>query len=51
MPDPTPPPTPVTLVPDTNSPTTSTPTVVADFHGIKWYDYEDVIDLDEFPSL
>ena len=23
----------------------------SDFHGVKWYDYEHVIDLDEFPSL
>ena len=38
-------------VPDTPSSTTSTPTVVADCHGVKWYNYEDVIYLDEFPSL
>ena len=48
---PTPPPTPVSPVPDAPSPTTSTPTVVADFHGVKWYDYEDVIDLDKVTSL
>ena len=28
-----------------------TPSVVADCHGVKWYDSEDVIDLDEVPSL
>ena len=51
VPDPTPPPTPVAPVTDTTSPTTSTPTVVDDCHGVKWYDSEDVIDLDEVPSL
>ena len=63
MPDPTPPtqdapvpdyttPTsPVVPVPDTTSPTTSTPTVVDDYNGLKWYDYEDVIYLDDVPSL
>ena len=25
--------------------------MVADCHGVKWYNYEDVIYLDEFPSL
>ena len=25
--------------------------MVDDCHGVKWYDYEDVIDLDEAPSL
>ena len=45
------PPTHVAPVPDTTSPTTITPTLVADCHGVKWYDYEDVIYLDEFPSL
>ena len=51
VPDPTPPPTYVAPVPDTPSHTTSTLTVVVDFHGVKWYDSEDVIDLDEVPSL
>ena len=48
---PTPPPTTVAPAPDTPSPITSTNTAVADFHGVNWYDSEDVIDLDEFPSL
>ena len=34
--DPNPPPTHVAPVPDTHLPTTSTPTVVADWHGVKW---------------
>ena len=51
VPDPTPPPAPVAPVPDITSPATSTPAAVADCHGVKWYDYEDVIDLDEAPSL
>ena len=38
-------------VPDMAPPNTSTPMVVADCHGVKWYDYEYVIDLDEVPSL
>ena len=49
--DPTQPPAPVSPVPDTTSPTTSTPMVVSDFHGVKWYNSEDVIYLDELPSL
>ena len=51
LPDPTPSLGPVTLVLDTTSPTTITHTVVAGFHGVKWYDYKDEIDLDELPSL
>ena len=42
---------PIALVPDTPSPTTSIPTVVADFHVVKWYNSEVVIDLDKIPSL
>ena len=51
VPHPNPPPSTVTLGPDTPSHTTTTPTVVADCHGLKWYNYEDVIDIDELPSL
>ena len=51
VPDPTPPPTTVAPLPYTPSPTTSTPTLVADYHGVKWYDYEDLMYLDEVPSL
>ena len=51
VPDMTPPPAPVAPVPDTTSPTTSTPAVVADCHGVKGYNYEDVIYLYEVPSL
>ena len=47
----TPPPTPVAPVPDTTQPTISTSTVVADYYGVKWYNYEDVIDLDNAPSI
>ena len=50
-PDPTQTPTPVSTIYYTPSPNTSTPTVVADCHGVKWYDYEDVKYLDELPSL
>ena len=41
VPDLTPPPqnAPVAPVYDTTSPTNSNPTVVADFHGVKYYDY------------
>ena len=46
-----PPLTNVAPVPDTPSPTISTPTVVVDCHGVKWYNYEDVIYLYELPSL
>ena len=35
----------------TSIPTNIAPTLVADFHGVKWYDSKDVIDLDELPSL
>ena len=38
-------------VPDTTLPNSITPTVVADYHGVKWYSSRDVIDLDEVPSL
>ena len=58
VPDPTPPitipanpPTENSPVPDTPPPTHITPTLVADCHGLKWYDSKDVIDLDEVPSL
>ena len=44
------PPTHFAPVPDTPSPTTSTPTVVSDCHEVKWYDYEGVLNLDEVPS-
>ena len=47
----TPPTNPVSHVPDTPPPITSTPTLVSDFHGVKWYDSKDVIDLYEVPSL
>ena len=42
---------PIALVPDTPSPTTSIPTVVAGCHRIKCYNSKDAIDLDEVPSL
>ena len=51
LPDPDTPSDPVAPVPDTTLPTTSTPTVVADNHGVKWYNSEDVTDLNEVPSL
>ena len=51
VPDPTPPTTSVYLVLDTPPPTTITPTLFADFHGVKWYYSKDVIDLDEIPSI
>ena len=51
VPDPNPPPNPVAPVNDTPPPTTSTPTVVADCHGVKWYDYKYLIDLDEVTPL
>ena len=51
VPDSNPPPSTVTLVLDTPSHTTTTPMVVADCHGLKWYNYEGVVDLDELPSL
>ena len=50
-PDPNPHPTLVAPVPDTPPHTTSTPTVVADCHGVKWYNSKDIIDLDEVPSF
>ena len=43
--DMTPSPNNVAPVPDTSSTNTSTPMVVADCYGVKWYDYEDVIGL------
>ena len=48
---PIPPPTHVVPVPDTLSPTNIDYTVVSDCNVVKWYDYKDVIDLYEFPSL
>ena len=51
VPDLNPLPTHISPVPDTHSPTISTPTVVSDCHVVKWYYSEDIIDLDEFPSL
>ena len=44
---------PVDHVPDTPtpSPTNINPTLVYDFHGVKWYNSKDVIDLYEVPSL
>ena len=51
VPDMNPPPTHVSLVSDTPSPTTSTPTVVAYCNGVKWYCSENVIELNEVPSL
>ena len=51
VPNPNPYTTHVALLPDTPSYTTSTPTVVADFHGVKWCDSKNVIDLDEVTSL
>ena len=51
VPDPNPPPTPFGPVHDKPSATTSDPTVVADVHGVKWYNSKDVIYLDEVPSL
>ena len=51
VPDPTPPHTTVAPIPDTPSPTTSTTTLVADFHRVKWYNYKYVIYLYEVPSL
>ena len=49
IPDPTPPPDHVSPVPHKTSPTTSTPKLVADFHGLTWYNSEDLIDLYEVP--
>ena len=51
VPDTTPPTTTVAPVPDTPPHTTITPTLVSNCHGVKWYNYKDVIDLDEVPSL
>ena len=51
VPDPTSPTTHVVPVPDTLSPTNIDYTVVSDCNVVKWYDYKDVIDLYEFPSL
>ena len=51
VPDPTSPTTHVVPVPDTPPPTSITPTLVADFHGVKWHDSKHVINLDKVPSL
>ena len=51
LPDPNPPPTNVVPVSDTYSPTTSTCTVVSDWHVVKRYYSKDIIDLNEMPLL
>ena len=49
--DTTTPTTPVAPINYTPPPTTSTPTLVSDFHRVNWYYSKDVIGLYELPSL
>ena len=51
VPYPTPPPNHVSPVTYTPSPNNSTPTLIADYYGVKWYNSKDVIYLYEVPSL